>query len=70
MYLTRNVMKPLEYLSLDVAAKVDIDDGELEQEVTEDSEYSQPCLKDLPEQREPLPYRREAVLLETGSTDA
>lgn len=51
-------MGSLENLSLDEAAKVDIDDGELLPN-NKDSRYVQPCLKNQPEEREPLPYRRE-----------
>lgn len=46
-------------MSLEVAAKVDIEDGELESSPTEDSMYAQPSLKDQPEERLPLPYRRD-----------
>jgi len=60
VYLVRNVMGSLENLSLDVAATVDIEDGELQPSI-KDSMYAQPCLKDQPEEREPLPYRRELV---------
>ena len=60
VYLSRNVMTPLNNLSLEVAAQVDIEDGELEPVgASEDSLYSQPSLKDKPGEREPLPYRRE-----------
>jgi hypothetical protein len=75
VYLSRNVMGPLENLSLEVAAKVDIQDGEFETSHKvdlqdgelkasfrkEDSLYEQPSLKDGPEDRVPLPYRRESV---------
>lgn len=79
VYLTRNVMAPLENLSLEVAAKVDIQDGEFETAAkvdiqdgeleasfrTEASLYEQPSLKDAPEDREPLPYRRELAVEQT-----
>mmetsp|Transcript_6319 Transcript_6319/g.12641 ORF Transcript_6319/g.12641 Transcript_6319/m.12641 type:complete len:748 (-) Transcript_6319:132-2375(-) len=58
VYLVRNVMGSLENLSLDVAATVDIEDGELVSS-SKESLYAQPCLKDQTEEREPLPYRRE-----------
>ena len=58
VYLVRNVMASLQNLSLDVAANVDIEDGELGPSI-KDSLYAQPCLKDQPEERAPLPYRRD-----------
>lgn len=58
-YLVRNVLGPLENLSLEVAAQVDIQNGEWEGAV-DDSLYAQPSLKDQAEDREPLPYRRDA----------
>jgi hypothetical protein len=62
LYLRRNVIAPLENLSLEVAANVDVDDGELttaSQKEESASLYAQPCLKDTPAERQPLPYRRE-----------
>ena len=55
-------MAPLNNLSLEVAAQVDIEDGELEPvEESEESLYAQPSLKDGPDERDPFPYRREAM---------
>lgn len=59
LYLRRNVIAPLKQLSLEKAANVDIDDGELEAEMLEVSLYAQPCLQDEMEDRQPFPYRRE-----------
>ena len=59
-------MTPLNNLSLEVAAQVDIEDGELDPVgESEDLLYAQPCLKDKPGEREPLPYRREDAHEET-----
>lgn len=58
-------MTPLNNLSLEVAAQVDIEDGELEPtEGSEESLYAQPALKDEPDERQPFPYRREGEALE------
>lgn len=62
-------MTPLNNLSLEVAAEVDIEDGELDpSDGSEDSRYAQPCLKDQPGEREPFPYRRESA--PEGTRDA
>lgn len=59
-------MGPLDNLSLEVAAQVDIEDGELgPTDGSEDSLYAQPSLKDKPDEREPFPYRRETVAKDT-----
>ena len=69
IYLVRNVMAPVRNLSLEVAAKVDNEDGELEGDDKEEaSMYAQPSLKDQPVDRQPLPYRRTNVA--DGSTVA
>jgi hypothetical protein len=60
-YLGRNVITPLKQLSLEKAAIVDLDEGELEVDMHEESLYKQPCLQDTPEDRQPFPYRREEV---------
>ena len=65
MYLRRNVISPLENLSLEIAARVDVDDGEFDADTERDSLYAQPCLKDaFVEDRQPLPYRRDQVAIE------
>ena len=67
MYLRRNVITPLENLSLEIAAHVDVDDGEFDADTERDSLYAQPCLKDaFAEDRQPLPYRRDQVAVEGG----
>lgn len=61
--INRNIRGPLKNLSLEVAADVDIADGELEQTVSkslEDQLYAQPALRACMDEREPMPYRRNA----------
>eukprot|EP00545_Synedropsis_sp_CCMP1620_P004793 CAMPEP_0119012876 /NCGR_PEP_ID=MMETSP1176-20130426/7672_1 /TAXON_ID=265551 /ORGANISM="Synedropsis recta cf, Strain CCMP1620" /LENGTH=828 /DNA_ID=CAMNT_0006965913 /DNA_START=192 /DNA_END=2678 /DNA_ORIENTATION=- len=66
--LNRNIRKPLENLSLEVAA--DVDDAEGLQSVDEEADktfsgtieyqlYGQPGLKPSLDEREPMPYRRD-----------
>lgn len=57
--LNRTVVKPLENLSLEVAADVDIDEGELEKRSSVPL-YGMPALDTGNEERAPMPYRREA----------
>ena len=63
LYLKRNILAPLKNLSLEVAAHVDIDEGELSG--GDEQIYGQPALKDNEEDRAPLPYRREEVAEQT-----
>lgn len=69
MMLNRNIRKPLENLSLEVAANVDEADGLITNDHQVDSTFSasieyqlygQPGLKPSLDERAPLPYRREA----------
>ena len=62
-WLDRKIIKPLKNLSLEVAAKEDIDAGELELEHI-DSLYKSPALDTDKEERVPMPYRRDEVNLE------
>lgn len=64
--LFRNVIKPLENLSLEVAANVDIAEGELPSEDTGEKLYGMPALDVDKEEREPMPYRRELPGVETS----
>lgn len=59
--LSRNVIQPLKNLSLEVAANVDIEDGELsiEQEGGDGKLYGQPALDADKDERGPMPYRRD-----------
>ena len=58
--LYRNFIAPLQNLSLEVAADVDILDGELPIEDNEDVlAYRQPSLDVGQEERGPMPYRRK-----------
>jgi hypothetical protein len=65
--LRRNIAGPLRNLSLEVAAKVDQQSGELAtsdadaapfSEAIEGLLYAQPCLKSSADERFPMPYRR------------
>ena len=64
MAINRNIRRPLANLSLEVAADMDIANGELERDLTsmyslEDQLYAQPTLKTRNEEREPMPNRRD-----------
>jgi calcium permeable stress-gated cation channel len=68
--LHRNIRQPLENLSMEAAAEVDIKEGirPVDKEPTGNFEsaiekqvYGQPSLKKSLDQRAPLPYRRDAV---------
>lgn len=70
--ITRNVSKPLQNLSLEVAARVDEAEGEMPIDKDSDSTFSgcieyqlygQPGLKPSLDEREPLPYRRSEVTI-------
>ena len=72
MLITRNVRKPLQNLSLEVAASVDEAEGEMtiDQDAgntfagsIEYQLYGQPGLKPSLDEREPLPYRRSEVAI-------
>lgn len=60
-HLRRTIIVPLHNLPLEIAANVDIEDGELEQDNKDSYQlYGMPVLKTGDnEEREPLPYRRE-----------
>jgi hypothetical protein len=61
IYIHRKIIMPNKSLSLDVAADVDKNDGELERlegKSIEDKVYGQPALKGSQDEREPMPYRR------------
>ena len=59
--LVRNIISPLRNLSLEVAASVDIDEGELQEEDMSGGKlYGQPTLDADQDERGPMPYRREA----------
>ncbi|CAB9528745.1 CSC1-like protein [Seminavis robusta] len=60
MHLSRTIVRPLRNLSLEMAAQVDIDDGELDQN-TASVLYGMPALKTEGEERGPMPYRRSEV---------
>jgi hypothetical protein len=57
--LSRNIIKPLKNLSLEVAAHVDIDEGELSSEAGVGRLYAMPALDLANEERGPMPYRRD-----------
>lgn len=68
MRLRKHVIGPLQNLSLEVAADVDMEEGELSKSVHDDGPsamaveeqlYGQPSLKASLDEREPMPYRRE-----------
>jgi hypothetical protein len=66
MAINRNIRTPLQNLSLEVAADMDITEGELERDPNsstnvEDQLYAQPSLKIRDEERGPLPYRRSST---------
>ena len=73
MAINRNVRKPLENLSLEVAAHVDETEGEQPIDKAADTTFSgsieyqlygQPSLKPSLDEREPLPYRRDETQAE------
>lgn len=57
MYLGRKIIAPLRNLALEVAADVDIDEGELQGST--EKVYEIPSLNPAKEEREAQPYRRE-----------
>jgi hypothetical protein len=62
MLIKQNILKPLQNLSLQVAADVDIADGKLENtgnNSIDDQLYAQPALKARLNEWEPMPYRHE-----------
>lgn len=72
MLITRNVSKPLQNLSLEVAARVDEMEGEMAIDTDSDNTFAgsieyqlfgQPGLKPSLDEREPLPYRRLEVTI-------
>lgn len=81
--LRRNIIGPLQNLSMEVAAEVDLQDGELSPIAPADTDeayalsvnrklYGQPNLKPTSEERAPRPYRPKAQgkdLSVTGSGD-
>jgi hypothetical protein len=71
MAIKRNIMKPLQNLSLQVAADIDIAQGELENagnNSIDDQLYAQPILRASLDEREPLPYRRLSGLVGLAGT--
>lgn len=63
-YLIRKVIVPLRYLSLEVAADVDLDDGELSTSSSSGTAnapplFRQPALDRSQDERGPMPYRRK-----------
>ena len=65
LHLNRTTVQPLRNLSLEVAAEVDIDDGELDHTNTLVL-YATPALKTEEEERAPLSYRRASSDAEGG----
>jgi len=57
--LNRNIIKPLKNLSLEVAANLDIEDGELPKDDAGGKLYAMPALDASQEERGPMPYRRD-----------
>ena len=76
--LRRNTIAPLKNLSLEAAAAIDMNDGELlsinEHDngptavVVEHQLYGQPCLKASDDERQPMPYRRNLAEVEEPET--
>jgi hypothetical protein len=68
--LYRKLIFPLQNFSLEVAADVDLRDGEL---MTGDDDaqptYRQPALSVLQEERGPMPYRRKRFAQSSSSVD-
>jgi hypothetical protein len=63
MMIRRNIIQYVENLSLEVAADIDLRDGELNSPSTfppsiEEELYGQPALRMAADEREPMPYRR------------
>ena len=67
-HLRRTIIVPLRNLPLEIAANVDIQDGELEQDAKDSYHlYGMPVLKTGDdEKREPLPYRRSNTTTSEG----
>jgi len=60
--INKNIRRPLQNLSLQVATDMDLADGELENigdNAVEDQIYAQPVLRARLEERRPLPYRHQ-----------
>uniref|UniRef100_A0A7S1UM40 Uncharacterized protein n=1 Tax=Grammatophora oceanica TaxID=210454 RepID=A0A7S1UM40_9STRA len=72
MLINRNIRKPLESLSLEVAALVDQEDGEMTVEsasyLIDNQLYGQPSLKTVNEERGAMPYRRSMRDMEYKSS--
>jgi len=65
--VNRNIRAPLQSLSLEIAAAIDLDDGELpvlevegfsSEILVQEKLYGQPALKLRLDERSPMPYRR------------
>lgn len=67
-HLDRTVVKPLKNLSLEVAAGVDIDEGELDQASITSKLYGIPALDEETEERGPMPYRRKPFAIDEEAT--
>jgi hypothetical protein len=59
--LTRKLIVPLRNLSLEIAADVDEQEGELSMDGDDNVFYIQPALDPEKDERGPLPYRRSAA---------
>lgn len=77
--LRRQIAGPLKNLSLEVAASVDLKEGELPKSdedegpsavAIEQQLYGQPCLKSSADERGPMPYRRSVSDEEKGMPSA
>jgi len=63
MTINRNIRRPLNNLSLEIAADIDATDGELKEEYDNEIKqvYEQPGLEGKGEERGPMPFRRERI---------
>ena len=71
--LYRKYIAPIQNLSLQVAADVDVRDGELSHENRTgaiQTLYRQPALKVEQEERGPMPYRRKTAIPRTSHNEA
>lgn len=77
--IRRQIAGPLKNLSLEVAASVDLKEGELPKSdedegpftvAIEQQLYGQPCLKASADERGPMPYRRSVADEEKGMSAA
>jgi len=62
-YINRKIINNIGNLALDVAADIDKENGELDRlegTSVDDEVFGQPALKTKDEEREPMPYRRDA----------